>query len=140
MKNTVEVATWIKAEPSMVWEALTKPELIKQYLFGTDTETDWKIGSPIRWHGVWEGKKYEDKGTVVNCMPHKLLEYTYWSSMSGLADEQKNYMKITCKLSKEKDGTKLTIIQDNSPSKESKEHSEANWKMVSQAIKKILEK
>ncbi len=36
----------LKAPASRVWEALTKPELIKQYLFGTDVTTDWRVGQP----------------------------------------------------------------------------------------------
>ena len=31
----------IDAPTSKVWDALTKPELIKQYLFGTEVTTDW---------------------------------------------------------------------------------------------------
>ena len=50
----------INASTSKVWDALTKPELIKQYLFGTEVATDWQVGSPIRYRGVWEGKTYED--------------------------------------------------------------------------------
>ena len=30
---------------SKVWDALTKPEIIKQYFFGTDTITTWEKGS-----------------------------------------------------------------------------------------------
>ncbi len=48
MKTNIaaNVTTTIKAPSSKVWEALTKPEIIKQYFFGTNTETDWKPGSP----------------------------------------------------------------------------------------------
>ena len=45
-----------------VWKALTEPALIKQYLFGTDTVTDWKKGSAIVYSGVYQGKSYQDKG------------------------------------------------------------------------------
>ena len=46
----------INAPKSKVWDALTKPELIKQYLFGTEVTTDWQVGSPIIYKGIWEGK------------------------------------------------------------------------------------
>ncbi len=59
----------IHAPPSRVWEALTNPELIKQYLFGTQAISNWKVGSQIRYKGVWEGKAYEDKGTVLEVVP-----------------------------------------------------------------------
>ena len=51
-----EASTTINAPVSKVWDALTKPDLIKQYLFGTEVITDWKVGSPITYKGVWQGK------------------------------------------------------------------------------------
>ena len=48
-----------------VWDALTNPEKIKRYLFGTQTITDWKEGSPIIFTGTWEGTQYKDKGTIL---------------------------------------------------------------------------
>ena len=32
----------INASPEKVWKVLTQPEFIKEYLFGTETITDWK--------------------------------------------------------------------------------------------------
>jgi uncharacterized protein YndB with AHSA1/START domain len=58
MKNTfvAKATITIHAPTSKVWEALTKPEIIKQYLFGTTVTTDWRVGSPITYEGIWEGK------------------------------------------------------------------------------------
>ena len=42
----------INAEVSAVWDALINPELIKQYLFGTEAISEWKIGSTIVFRGV----------------------------------------------------------------------------------------
>lgn len=52
----------INSSPSKVWEALTTPDIIKEYLFGTETVTDWKVGSEIVFQGEYEGKKYRDHG------------------------------------------------------------------------------
>jgi uncharacterized protein YndB with AHSA1/START domain len=41
----------IAAPVEKVWDALTRPELIKQYFFGTETETDWTPGNPIYFRG-----------------------------------------------------------------------------------------
>ncbi|MBC7885478.1 MAG: SRPBCC domain-containing protein [Saprospiraceae bacterium] len=43
--------TIIKASVAKVWDALTNPEVVKQYFFGTDLVTDWKVGSPIIFQG-----------------------------------------------------------------------------------------
>ena len=54
----------VKAEPEQVWNALTNPEIIKEYLFGTETITDWKVGSEIIFQGEYEGHKYRDHGII----------------------------------------------------------------------------
>lgn len=139
MNLIVKASITINASPAKVWEALTKPELIKQYLFGTEAISDWKVGSSIVYKGVWEGKQYEDKGTVLEVTPEKLLVSTYWSSMSGMPDIPKNYKKVMYELEPAEGGTKLTITQDNNATEESKAHSEGNWKIVLAGLKKVVE-
>jgi hypothetical protein len=47
---------------------------------------------------------------------------------------------VTYTLSGTDGNTHLTVAQDNNPSKESADHSRNNWKMVLEALKKLLEK
>jgi uncharacterized protein YndB with AHSA1/START domain len=113
-----KATTVINASAAQVWNALTDPELIKQYLFGTQVITDWKVGSPITYKGVWEGKPYEDKGQIVSVAPEKLLVSTYWSAFTGMPDEPENYSTVRYELAPEGDGTRITIIQDNNATAE----------------------
>lgn len=129
----------IDAPREKVWEALTKPKLIKQYLFGTEVTTDWQVGSPITYKGTWEGKSYEDKGVVLENEPGKLLVSTFWSSLSSTPDIPENYQTVRYELLTENGGTRLTLIQDNNASREDAEHSEQNWNMVLGEMKKLLE-
>ncbi len=129
----------INAPASRVWDALTRPELIKQYLFGTQVNTDWQVGSPITYQGVWQGKPYEDKGQVLEIEPEKRIVSTFWSSLSGLEDRPENYKTVRYDLSGNDSGTILTITQDNNASEEEAMHSEQNWNMVLEGIKKLLE-
>jgi uncharacterized protein YndB with AHSA1/START domain len=134
------VATVIQAPLEKVWDALVNPDMIRQYLFGTNTRSDWKPGSPIIFEGEWEGKAYQDKGTIHEIKPNEILRYDYWSSMGKLEDRPENYMMITFKLRKdENDHTLLTLLQENIPDEESKNHSIANWQMVLSNLKRILE-
>ncbi len=133
------VTTLIHAPVSKVWQALTDPDLIQQYLFGTRANTDWQVGHPITWRGEWQGKTYEDKGTVLQVVPERLIETTYWSSMAGLPDTPENYKKVTYELQPVEGGTLLTLTQDNNTSIEDKTHSEQNWKMVLDGLKKLVE-
>ena len=142
MKNklTGKASTTINAPASEVWQALTTPEIIKKYFFGTNAISDWKVGSPILFKGVWEGKSYEDKGTILKVERNKLFQYKYWSSMSGIEDKPENYVTITYELSEKNDKTTLTVTQENIPDEKTKEHSEQNWKKVLADLKKLLEK
>ncbi|MBV9986905.1 MAG: SRPBCC domain-containing protein [Chitinophagaceae bacterium] len=143
MKNhiTGHASIIIDAPKEKVWEALTRPELIKQYFFGTDTHTDWKPGSPIRFTGEWQGKKYEDKGTVLSADTNRLLRYEYWSSMSGIEDLPENYVIVTYELEEKGEGvTELSITQENIPTEQMREHSEQNWNKVLEGLKAMLEK
>ena len=138
-KSIAKAEIWINAPTSKVWEALTTPEMIKKYLFGTEAISDWKEGSPLIYKGVWEGKAYEDKGKIVKVEAGKLLVTTYWSSLAGKADVPENYNNVSYELTPKDSGTKLTITQDNNPTPESAKHSEQNWNMVLNNLKKMLE-
>ena len=130
----------INASRASVWDALINPVKIKQYLFGTNTYCDWKVGSSLRFTGEWEGKQYEDKGTILAIEPEKLLSYNYWSGFSGVPDVLENYQIVTFKLAATEGKTQLHLIQQNIHSAEAKTHSEQNWKMVLDSLKEIVEK
>ena len=142
MKETfvARVSIGIDASAGSVWNALVDPEMIKKYLFGTEATSDWKIGSAITYRGVWQGKPYEDKGTVLEVVPNQLLKSTYWSGMSGLEDKPENYNTVTYSLSEKDSRTILTVTQDYNPTKESAAHSESNWGIVLKGLKEIVEK
>ena len=129
----------IDASTIKVWEAIITPEIIKQYLFGTEVISDWKEGSSIIYKGVWKGKSYEDKGKILQVIPEKLFKSTYWSSMSGTEDKPENYATVTYQLGEKNGQTELTLNQDNNLTEESRVHSEQNWKMVLSNLKKLLE-
>ena len=130
----------INAPVAEVWDALINPTKIKKYLFGTDTHCDWKVGSSIRFTGEWEGKSYEDKGTILAIEKEKLLSYDYWSSFSGVADMPENYQIVTFKLQSAGNKTVLNLAQQNIRSEETKAHSAENWKMVLGSLKDLVEK
>ena len=135
-----KASTTISASASEVWDALTNPDMLKQYFFGTNAISDWKEGSPLEFRGSWEGKEYADKGTILKSDPPKLFQYTYLSSMSGLADAPENYMNISYELLEDNGETTLTVKQENVANEEARKHSEENWKNVLKDLKALLEK
>jgi len=139
-KLIAQATTTINTPASKVWDALTNPGLIKQYLYGTEVTSDWKIGSPITYKGEWEGKSYEDKGEILQIEPNKLLVSTFWSSLAGLPDLPENYKTVRYELSPENGVTRITITQDNNASQEEADHSTQNWNTVLGKLKELLEK
>lgn len=134
-----EATVTINAPAARVWEALTNSKLIKQYLFGAEVISDWKIGSPIIYRGTYQGLAYEDKGRVLMSEPEKLLLVTHWSPLSGTADLAENYHNVSYELTPENVRTHLTITQDNNASEEEQERNSAFWKTVLEGLKKLLE-
>jgi uncharacterized protein YndB with AHSA1/START domain len=120
-----------------VWDALTNSEKVKQYMHGTEMATDWKKGSSITWKGEWKGKSYEDKGTVLEVEPQRLLRYTHWSPMGGSEDRPENYHTLTFELSGKDGETILTLKQDNNPTQEEADKmARDNWAPVLEGLKK----
>lgn len=137
---TLKTTITFKAPIAEVWKGLTDPAIVKQYFFGTNLASDWKVGDPITFSGDWDGQKYEDGGIILDIDPPKLLKYTYWSSMSGTEKRPENYNNITYELSEAGGTTTLIITQDGVKNREALEHSEQNWTSVFDGLKKIIEK
>jgi uncharacterized protein YndB with AHSA1/START domain len=135
---TKETKIEFEAPIAKVWEGLTDPKIVKQYFFGTDLKSDFKVGSRIAFSGEWDGKTYEDGGTILEIDPPKLLKYSYWSSMAGTEDKPENYNDITYKLSEANGITTLIVVQEGVKNEEAAAHSEENWTMVFDGLKKIL--
>lgn len=135
----VRATTTIDAPVAKVWDALIDPAAIKQYLFGADVHTDWKPGSAIRWRGEYQGRAYEDKGTVVAADRGRLLQFTHYSPLSGLPDVPENYHTVTMTLSDEPPRTRLSLTQDGSPTEAARQHNENNWNVVLAGLKKLVE-
>lgn len=136
---TANAKITIDVPAAKVWQALTDPKLVKEYLFGTTVVSDWKEGSPITYKGEWEGKLYEDKGKIIKIEPNKLLESIYFSSFSGLEDIPENYQKVIYALSEVEGKTTLTITQEDNKDQAAADRSAENWKMILQGMKSLLE-
>jgi uncharacterized protein YndB with AHSA1/START domain len=59
--------TYIKTTPDRLWEALTDPELMKQWRFGTHAESAWSAGSA--WKMVTEAGQVIDTGEIAESNP-----------------------------------------------------------------------
>jgi uncharacterized protein YndB with AHSA1/START domain len=135
-----KATTSIKATKSKVWEALVTPDAIKQYMFGTDVESDWNKGSKITWKGEFKNKKYEDKGVILKIEPEQTLQYSHFSPLSGQPEKPENYHTVTIDLSGSGKETKVSLSQDNNSDEKAQKESAENWGAMLDGLKKYIEK
>ena len=136
---TAHASTVINRPAEDVWRALVTPSAIKQYMFGTNVQSDWREGSPITFKGEWQGKPYEDKGVIKRIDPPRTLVYTHFSPLSGLPDKPENYHTVTVSLTAEGTATRVSLSQDNNANEQARDHSQKNWEMMLGGLKKFVE-
>jgi uncharacterized protein YndB with AHSA1/START domain len=136
----------IDAPPERVWDALVNPIQTKKYMFGCETVSDWEIGSPLLWKGVYEGKEMVFvKGEIVDIKPGSFLAYTTIDPNSGIEDIPENYVTVTYELVAKRGKTELTATQGDFSSardgeRRYKETIEGGgWDSILQAIKGLVE-
>ena len=143
VKNTIA----IQAPPAEVWDALVNPAKTKQYMFGCETVSDWKVGSQLLWTGVFDGKELiAVKGEILEIQPGKRLVYTTIDPNSTIDDVSENYLRVTYDLKPENGHTVLNVEQGDYATVEEGErrYQEAfnggeGWNPILVEIKKLVE-
>jgi len=106
----------INAAQQKVWDVLTEPELVKQWQYGSDLQTTWELGSRIKFVTEWEGKIFEQWGTVLEFSPTQILRYSLFAPRPDLEDKPENYFEMIYTLVDNNGNTNLVITQeDNRP-------------------------
>lgn len=130
----------IEAPASRVWSVITDPGAAKEFMFGTELVTDWTVGGPILWRGTWDGRDYEDIGSILELEPGRRLVVTHFSPLSGQEDAPENYHTLTWTLEERAGATQLTLAQDNNASAEEADHSKGMWDSLVKSVKGIAER
>jgi uncharacterized protein YndB with AHSA1/START domain len=130
----------IDAPRDRVWAVLTDPDAAREFMFGTELETDWTVGGPIRWRGVWQGRPYEDHGVILEFEPGRRLVNTHFSPLSGEDDVPDNHHTLTWTLDDADGGTRLTLSQDNNRTPQAAEHSQGMWDGLVVKVKELAER
>ena len=138
--NEITSSTRIDAPMDRVSRAITTLSELRQWFFGVETESEWKVGSELVHRGEYQGKPYIDKGTILEFEPSRRLLHTHWSDVSGKPDTPDNYQQVAWDLAEQDGGTELTITERNLPSDEAAETSEQAWKGALRSLKEMLER
>jgi uncharacterized protein YndB with AHSA1/START domain len=131
----------IDAPPSLVWELLTAPELMKQWMSETDISivTDWKVGQSIVISGDWYKTGFENKGIVMGFEPERFLAYTHLSSLSRLPDIAENYSVFEFQLRPEEGKTALSVRLHDFPTETIYRHLAFYWNVAVELVRKLAE-
>ncbi|MGV3630746.1 MAG: SRPBCC family protein [Bacteroidota bacterium] len=129
----------INAPAVKVWDALTRPELVKQWQFGSDLVTGWKPGSSIRFSTAWEGQLFEQWGTVLEMQVHALIRYNLFAPRPDLEDKPENYFIMNYILTPENGHTRLEIIREDGRSGAKQEEPQGEENPVLKLLKEIAE-
>lgn len=132
----------ICAPRAAVWEALTRPQQMKQWMgepeMRIDVETDWTVGSPIRISGFLHAN-FENRGVVLQFEPMEVIRYSYLSSLSRLPDEPRNHSVIELLLDSVGDHTSLTVIATGFPTATIFKHIDFYWRGTMTVLKRFVE-
>ena len=63
--------SYIRTTPEKLWQALTTPEIIKQYRFGMSVESEWKAGAA--WRMYADGSLMDSGEILESVAPQRLV-------------------------------------------------------------------
>ena len=112
--KTSESIVKILAPAKKVWLALTDPSLVKQWQYGSDLLTTWKVGTSIIFRNEWNGQIFDQWGTVIEFSPESRLKYSLFFPQPDLQDIPENYFFMTYELAHD-DGTTSLLVRQEDP-------------------------
>ncbi len=125
----------IPAEPKSVWEVITNPDLMVQWMAGEDfllrIQTNWQPNGRILLSGHvfgFQHKSFQNIGRVLIFDEPYHLCYTHLSSLSKLPDVPENHTRVDYRLEKLPNGTRLTVTLSNFPTYEIYKHLAFYWR------------
>lgn len=129
----------LDASVQSVWDALTKPELVKLWQYGSELITSWEVGSSIRFSVAWDGKLFEQWGKVLEIQQNELIKYSLFAPRPGLEDKPENYFIMNYILTRENGKVKLEILQEDNRPDAVQEAPQGEENPVLKMLKDIVE-
>ena len=142
----IEKEVQFNATKAQVWDLLTNPAMTKQYMFGCEIISDWKIGSSILWKGLTEDGKeiIYVKGNIIDFNDGIKFSFTMFDPNMEIEDIPENYLELTYDLKEKDNVTTLKLTQGNFASvdngKKRYEESMKGWEMVIPMMIQLIEK
>ncbi len=129
--------TYIKTTPEKLWEALTSPAFTRQYWFGIDVTSDWKVGSPMTYISGGETKV---DGKVLIADRPKLLSYTFHETNGDASAEPPTRVTLEIEPEAGTETVRLTVTHtDFVANSKHRPSISQGWPAVLSGLKSLLE-
>lgn len=132
--------TYIETTPDRLWQALTTPEFTRQYWWGREVESDFRVGSPIRLT-YDNGSRLEIDGTVLAAEEPVRLSYTFTDPADRERGDKASRVTFLIEEAKDFDGVvRLTVVHDEfAPGSPTYEGVSSGWPDILASLKTLLE-
>jgi uncharacterized protein YndB with AHSA1/START domain len=135
-KPEIVYVTYIATTPEKLWQGLTSGEFTSRYWFGRRVESDWRVGSPIRY---MNGDQLSDSGEILECDPPRKLSFT-WRVEFVEELRREGFSRVTFTLEPTDGAVKLTLVHDRlQPGSKVLEGASGGWIMILSSLKSMLE-
>jgi uncharacterized protein YndB with AHSA1/START domain len=132
----------IHASPAWVWKVLTDPKYMELWMgepeMNIEVHTTWEVGSPFTIQG-FHHVAFENKGTVIQFDPEKIMSYDFLSSVSRLPDKPENHTTVRFRLEPENGRSLLLLELSNFPTESIRQHVDFYWNATLNILKKTVE-
>ena len=127
----VEVA----ATPAAAWTALTDPDTVRRYYYGTAPRTTWEVGAPIEF--VDDDGESQIVGEVLEFEPPRRLAHTFIATWYGERDDQGS---LHWEVAPSGTGCRITLIHRGAraQTREGSETADGSRHIID-ALKELLE-
>jgi uncharacterized protein YndB with AHSA1/START domain len=106
---SIRKSVYIDANPEAVYDALTSPDAIVNYLPIRKVTSEWRVGGELLLDGEIDGNPFRDHGLIEVLSRPVHFQYSYWSTNHGTERTPENHSTISYRLSPRRTGTQLDL-------------------------------
>jgi uncharacterized protein YndB with AHSA1/START domain len=128
---------YIRTTPEKLWQALTDPNMTKQYFYDSAVESDWIAGSPL--NRVKDDGSHMLEGEVIEIDPPRKLVHTFIVNETNPADQDPP-SRVTWEIVPMGPVCKLTLTHEHyAGESETYKGTLTGWNPVLSGLKTLLE-
>jgi uncharacterized protein YndB with AHSA1/START domain/DNA-binding transcriptional ArsR family regulator len=134
-KHVYEI--YIQTTPERLWQAITDPDLVKRYYFGSVIESDFRPGSPLIYRQA-EGGRLDIEGEVVEADPPRRLVHTFAIKYDPTINDPPT--RVTWEITQMGDACRLAVTHDGfTAENQTFEQTSGGWPVILSGLKTLLE-